>query len=143
MKNVMWLLAAVTLALAQIDEPAHAPVTMRSPVLEKNFYLLTLLDRTPAVRAEIKSDFTLAKIAEARLRAMDQAAKSCLSDLDCNTRAFRWSDEQTLEAGNALAALYRKSPALRWMADHPLRASGMHVLYQDASGEELLKRAWQ
>jgi hypothetical protein len=132
----------VVLAEAQTVEPAHAPVAMKSPVLDKNFYLLTLLDRTPDVHAQIKGDLALNKIAEERLAAMDRAAKSCGSDLDCNTQAFRWSDEQTLEAGNALAALYRKSPSVRALADGLLRASGMYVLYQGLSGEELLKRAW-
>jgi hypothetical protein len=74
---------------------------------------------------------------------MDHAAKSCGSDLDCNTQAFRWSEAQTLEAGNALAALYRKSPMFRGLADGPLRASGMYVLYQGLSGDELLKHAWE
>jgi hypothetical protein len=136
------LLAGVTFAAAQTVEPAQAPVAMKSPVLDKNFYLLTLLARTPDVHAQIKGDPTLNKIAEERLAAMDRAAKSCGSDLDCNSQAFRWSDDQTLEAGNALAALYRKSLLLRGLADGPLRASGMYVLYHGLGGEELLKRAW-
>jgi hypothetical protein len=48
-----------------------------------------------------------------------------------------------LEAGNALAALYRKSPLVRELADGPLHASGMYVLYQALSGEELLEHAWE
>jgi len=135
------LLASVVFA-AQTVEPARAPVAMKSPVLDKNFYLLTLLDRTPDLHAQIKGDPTLNKIAEERLAAMDRAAKSCGSDLDCNILAFRWSEEQTLEAGNALAALYKKSQVVRELTDGPLRASGMYVLYQGLSGEELLKHAW-
>jgi len=115
---------------------------MKSPVLGKNFYLLTLLEETPGVHAQIKADARLNKIAEERLAAIDGAAKSCGSDLDCNTQAFWWSDDQTLEAGNALAALYRKSALVRELADGPLRASGMYVLYQGLNGEELLKHAW-
>jgi hypothetical protein len=98
---------------------------------------------TPSVHAQNKADSTLRKIAEERLAAMDRAAKSCGSDLDCNTQAFGWSDDQTLGAGNALAALYWKSPLLRELADGPLRAGGMYVLYQRLSGQELLKHAWE
>jgi len=137
------LLASVMFAEAQIIEPKHAPIAMKSPVLDKNFYLLTLLERTLEVHAQIKGDSALHKIAEERLAAMDHAAKSCGSDLDCNTQAFRWSEAQTLEAGNALAALYRKSPMFRGLADGSLRASGMYVLYQGLSGDELLKHAWE
>jgi DUF218 domain len=136
------LFAGVTFVGAQTVEPRHAPIAMKSPVVDKNFYLLTLLERTPDVHAQIQGDSTLNKIAEDRLAAIDQAAKSCGSDLECNTQAFRWSDNQALEAGNALAALYRKSPVVRGLADGPLRASGMYVLYQGLSGEELLKHAW-
>jgi hypothetical protein len=136
------LFAGVTFVGAQTVEPRHAPVAMKSPVVDKNFYLLTLLERTPDVHAQIQGDSTLNKIAEDRLASIDQAAKSCGSDLECNTQAFRWSDDQALEAGNALAALYRKSPVVRGLADGPLRASGMYVLYQGLSGEELLKHAW-
>jgi hypothetical protein len=140
--HAVLLLAGLTLAGAQTVEPAHAPVAMKSPVLEKNFYLLTLLEETPMVHAQIKADSTLNKIAEERRATMDGAAKACASDLDCNTQAFRWSDEQTLEAGNALAALYRKSPLVRELAHGPLRASGMYIVYQGLSGEDLLKHAW-
>jgi len=136
------LLAGLTLVGAQTVEPRRAPVEMKAPVLDKNFYLLTLLERTPSVRAQLKAEPMLNKVAEERLAAMDQAAKSCGSDLDCNTQAFRWSDDQMLEAGNALAALYRTSPLVRGLADGPLRASGMYTLYQGLSGEELLKHAW-
>jgi hypothetical protein len=136
------LLAGVACAGAQTVQPMHAPVAMQSPVLDKNFYLLTLLERTPVVHAQIKGDSTLNKIAEERLAAMDQAAKACGTDLDCNTQAFRWSDGQAREAGHALGALYRKSPLVRGLADGPLRASGMYVLYQELSGEDLLKHAW-
>jgi len=136
------LLAGLTWVGAQTVEPRHAPVEMKSPVLDKNFYLLTLLERTPSVHAQIKAEPTLNKVAEERLAAMDQAAKSCGSDLSCNTQAFRWSDDQMLEAGNALAGLYRKSPLVRELTDGPLRASGMYVLYQQLSGEDLLRHAW-
>jgi hypothetical protein len=136
------LLSCVALASAQTVEPNHTPVAMKSPVLDKNYYLLTLLQGTPGVAAELMGDAALSKITAERLAAMDRAAKSCGDDPDCNTQAFRWSDEQAIEAGNALAALYRKSPVLRGLADGPLRASGMYVLFQGSSGEELLKHAW-
>lgn len=137
-----WLaLTGVTVAGAV--EPRHAPFAMKSPVLDKNFYLLTLMERTPGVRAAVNSDVALHQIATARREAMDRAANSCEEDLECNTQAFRWKDSDIVEAGNALAALYRKSPAFREFIDGPLRASGLYVLYQDLSGKEFLKRAWE
>src|SRR5205814_7228229 len=126
----------------QTGERPHAPVAIQSHVLDKNFHLLTLQERTTGVHAPLKADSTLNQIAKERLAAIDQVARTCGSNLDCNTQAFRWSDDQTREAGDALAALYRKSPLIRGLADGPLRQSGMYVLYQELGGEALLKQAW-
>jgi hypothetical protein len=143
MLGAAWLLVvALRFIDAQTVEPAHAPVAIKSPVLDKNFYLLTLLERTSNAHAQIKADPTLQRITTERIASMEQAVKSCGSDLNCNTQAFRWSDDQMLEAGEALAALYGKSPLVRKLVDGPLRASGMYVVYQELSGAELLRHAW-
>jgi hypothetical protein len=128
--------------VASAAEPLRAPVRLDTPVQDKNFYLLSLLERTPDVREAVKAEPALARIAAERLAALDKAAKTCNLDLDCYAAAFQWSDAQANDAGHALAALYRTSPALRRLADGPLRQSGMYVRYQNLSGDQLLDRAW-
>jgi hypothetical protein len=136
------VLVGAALAQPQRTEPTHAPVKFESPVQDKNFYLLSMIERTPAVRDAVKSDPVLSRIAASRLTGLDTAAKSCAVKLDCHTDAFRWSDEQSAEAAHALSGLYRSSPAVRAFADGPLRASGMYVRYHGHSGEELLDHAF-
>jgi len=123
-------------------EPLHAPVRLEAPVQDKNFYLLSMLERTPDVREAVKAEPALARIAAERLVALDKAAKTCNLDLDCYAAAFQWSDAQSKEAGHALAALYRTSPAVRRLADGVLRESGMYVRYQSLAGDQFLDHAW-
>jgi hypothetical protein len=90
-----------------------------APVQDKNFYLLSMLDRTPSLRAAVKGDATLTRIATERLSAMDKAAKSCKADSGCYFAVFQWSEAQSADAGHALAGLYRAFPAVRAFADGP------------------------
>jgi len=123
-------------------EPLRAPVRLQAAVQDKNFYLLSMLERTPAVRDAVKAEPALARLAGERLAALDKAAKTCNLDLNCYAAAFEWSGEQANEAGHALAALYRTSPAVRSLVEGPLRESGMYVRYQSLSGDQLLDHAW-
>ena len=123
-------------------EPRHAPVRLEAPVQDKNFYLLSMLERAPDVSGAVKAEPALARIGAERLAALDKAAKNCNLDLDCYAAAFEWNGEQANEAGQALATLYRTSPAVRRLVDGPLRESGMYVRYQSLGGDQLLDHAW-
>src|SRR5262249_40077405 len=57
-------------------------------------------------------------------------------------KALRWSEEESKEAGRALAGLYESSTAVRGFVDGPLRLSGMYVRYNTEPGGHLLERAW-
>ena len=134
--------ALLSLSVTSAAEPLRAPVRLEAPVQDKNFYLLSMLERMPDVRDAVKTEPTLARIAAERLAALDKAAKTCHLDLDCYAAGFEWSDAQANDASHALAGLYRTSPAVRRMADGPLRDSGMYVRYQSLAGNQLLEHAW-
>ncbi len=139
---VLFLIGAA-LAFPQAREAAHRPVELAFPVQDKNFYLLSALQRTPGVHDAVKNDSVLARIAAGRLSALDHAASACKLDIECNAAAFVWSDTQIAEAAHALAALYGTSPELRSLTDGPLRASGMYVRHAGLAGGELLERAFE
>jgi hypothetical protein len=67
-------------------EPLRAPVRLEAPVQDKNFYLLSLLERTPDVREAVQAEPVLARIAAERLATLDKAVKTCNLDIDC----MRW-----------------------------------------------------
>src|SRR5262245_11815488 len=137
------LLLLTGLATAQSSvEPAHAPVALVSPLQDKNFYLLSQIERTSVVGGAVQRNAALTRIAESRVGALDRAAHECAQDVDCYVRAFRWSEEESKEAGNALAGLYDSSSEVRRFVDGPLRLSGMYVRYNMEPGRRLLERAW-
>ena len=47
----------VSLSLAQ--EPAHRPLELRSPVQDKNFYVLSLIERTPGAAQAVGEEHAL------------------------------------------------------------------------------------
>ena len=141
--HVIFFLLLPGIAAAQSTvEPAQAPVALASPVQDKNFYLLSQIERTPEVRDSVQLHAVLARIAASRVAELDKAAHECVQDVDCYVKAFRWSEEETKEAGRTLAALYESSPAVRNFVDGPLRLSGMYVRYNAEPGGRLLERAW-
>src|SRR5215475_11677165 len=86
-------------------QPAHAPVALASPVQDKNFYLLSQIERTPEVRGAVQRHPVLERIAASRAGALDKAANECVQDIDCYVKTLRWSDDESKEAGRALAGL--------------------------------------
>ena len=137
------VLLGTALAFQNLPEPAHRPVVYRFAVQDKNFYLLSILDRVPAARNAVKSDASLARMSADRLAAIDHAVEACKLDLECNIAPFRSSDAQIADAAHALAKLYETSPAVRTLTDGDLRVSGMYVRHQTSTGPELLGHAWE
>jgi len=77
-----------------VSQPIRVPVRLQAPVQDKNFYLLSMLERTPEVRDAVKAEPSLSRIATERLAALDKAAKTCDLDIACYAAAFQWSDAQ-------------------------------------------------
>jgi len=136
------VIAGTLLALQTATSPAHRPIELHSPVQDKNFFLLSLLARDPAVRTSLKQNSALARITAERAASLERTAGECKADLDCNTSAFHWSDEQINLVAEAFASLYRSSAPLRALIDGPLRTSGTYIRYHDLDGEHLFTRAW-
>jgi hypothetical protein len=124
------------------DDAAKVPLALTSPVQDKNFYLLSMIERTAPVHDAAKADPGLAKLAEAKRESLAQAVKSCAADLECYAAAMKWTDAESDAAAHALIDLSRQGGAVKRVVDGPLRASGMFQRYRDRSDEELLSQAW-
>jgi hypothetical protein len=124
-------------------EPARQPLAMQSPVQDKNFYLLSLLERTAEVRDALENDPVLAGISAERWDRIAQT-QDCKYELPCTTEKFRWTEDQISRSADAMAKLYENSPAIHDATEVELRASGVYVGYESLglSGAELLKEAW-
>jgi DUF218 domain len=133
---------AVLSAEKQAAGPARAPLLLTAPVQDKNFFLLSLFERTRAVSNAIGSDAELKDVLRVKRDALHNAATVCKADIDCLTANLRFTEEEILRTANALRRLYRTDPALREMADGALRDSGSYVRYQAKEGDALLAAAW-
>ncbi len=139
----MKALAALLIVCGAVNgQVLPVPVKLTAPVQDKNFWLLSMLERNPAVRDAVKKDPALSRIAEKRLTALDKAARTCALDLECYAVALEWSEPQASEAGHALGVLYKSSQAVQTLADGELRSGGMYVRYAALPGDALLEKAW-
>lgn len=139
------LLAAVWLSLLALA--AKPPTTqthlldVRSPVQDKNFYVLSLMENDAAVARALIGDAALAKAFEQKRAALREAASSCTT-VPCFDAAMHWQDAEIESVGEALKALYGTSMAVRSLADEPLRASHAYIRYESKGSAELLAQAW-
>lgn len=128
-------------ALAFSQPPARVPLPLPTPLEDKSFFVLTLMERTPEARAAIEANSSLAAIASAKRDALARIAREC-KDTPCFTTVMKFTGEEIEAAEESLRALYRSGGPLRALADGPLRASGMYERHRARGGEELLARAW-
>jgi hypothetical protein len=136
------LIAAAAHPATKSVGPATRPPTLTSPVQDKNFYLLSMIERTGPVREAAAANKRLALLADTKRRALAHAVESCGSELDCYASAMKWSDSECADAAQALKELYRQNDGLNRLVDGPLRASGMFQRYSEQSGADLLAQAW-
>jgi len=114
------------------EGPARAPLPLSAPVQDKNFFVLSLLERAHPSDAELND----------LLRAKQDVLRTC-ADVACFTSKMRFSDDEISRAATALNRLYRSDAALREITNDDLRRSGTYVRYQAKEGEALLDAAWR
>jgi hypothetical protein len=112
----------------------RTPFSLRSPVADKNFYLLGQL--AILAPAQIESDTVLSKVAAAKRQALAQAVSSCELDVPCHTRELSWSEDE-------IEAVAGRMRTLSAPLERTLRDSGMYQRYTNLSGRELLAAAWR
>jgi hypothetical protein len=118
-RTVLFLLLLCGLVI-QAAEPGRAPVPLRAPLQDKNFYLLSLIERTPAVARVIADDPELAAIGREKANA-----------LRADWQQLRFSEAEITAASTALRRLYEHNEAIRQLVDGEIRRSGVYVRSAD------------
>ena len=136
------LAAPISLYGASPNAPVHAPLSLQNPVQDKNFFLLSLCERTPGVSAALQADAELKRIGAARRDALRQAATTCATGVECFTSALRFTEAEISASAAALRHLEQTSEPVREMTDGALRRSGTDVRDAALRSEELLASAW-
>lgn len=113
-----------------------------SYVQSKNYYLLTLFQQLPEVKALLSGDMVLRAMGANRLDSLQLALKSCDRDGACYVRSLLFSETEILQVGERLRLLYRPDNALGRLVKNHLIPSGTYILWQDLSAADMLVKAW-
>ena len=95
----------------------RAPLHLTNPVQDKNFYALSLLERSSAVAG----DAELNAILRVKRDALHKATTTCALDCNCFAAAMKFSDAEIAQIATALRRLR--------LDDAALRASGTEILH--------------
>jgi hypothetical protein len=116
---------------------------MTQPIVDKNFYLFSALERSSAAMQELASDPEIQRIVAARRIAIDGAARRCKQDVACQLHAITWTDEEILAVSLALQQLGDTNPAVKAVVEADVRPSVAYPLLSKLSSGALLARAWE
>jgi hypothetical protein len=123
-------------------DPHYKLLTSDDYVQSKNYYLLTLFQQLPEVKAILSEDTVLRAMGMHKLDSLHQALNICDRDGFCYTRHLSFSEDEITQAGERLRALYRPDNALGRLVKNHLIPSGTYILFQDLPAVDMLVKAW-
>jgi len=132
-------LAQTAPAPASGFNPAYK-LSLPQPVQDKNFYLLSLFQRTPDVRKLLSQSSGLRFLANQRVSALKKAA-SC-NNVDCFDELMRFNGP-TIEAVTTELLKLANQPEFKRLVNKDLRPSGVFVKYSQQANELMLAAAWR
>lgn len=137
---VLWVAASVLPVFAQAGAPDRAPLPRAHPLVDKNFYLCSLIEQSPAFRRAIADNETLTRLKLERRVALREAIAGEDREAAVYASPFLWTSDQIAQVADALRGLYRTDAAVRDAADNRLRASGAGPAA--TTGGDLLAATW-
>jgi hypothetical protein len=112
-------------------------------VADKNFYLLTVIDHSPAVKSIIVDDAYLKQLFAGRLALLKSHVTDTCSHPLSLVEGFKYTKEDSLKLAENVASLYKgHQTAFDQMINAHLRPSGYYQRFAGLSNEELLLKAW-
>jgi DUF218 domain len=137
---VLLLVASALPASSQGAAPDRAPLPMTRPLLDKNFYLCSLIEHSRAVRDALARSDVLAGLKRERQTALREAISGADREAAVYASPFLWTQQQIDLVAGVLRDFYRADGAVRELTDKPLQASGAGPAA--ATGGELLAETW-
>lgn len=112
-------------------------------IADKNFYLLTAIQHTPAIQPLLKQDVTLQAILRQRVNLLKAHAQDTCSTPVSLVSGFRWSSSDSLQLITSLQTLYTQNrSAFDQLINSHLRPSGCYQRFVPLPNDELWARAW-
>src|ERR1041384_3357417 len=103
-------------------------LSLPKPVQDKNFYLLSLFQRTAAVRGLLSQNKTLKQLVADKASALKKAARC--NDVQCFDELMRF-EPATIDAVAAELQTLASRPEFKLLAKKDLRPSGVFIRYND------------
>ena len=112
-------------------------------VADKNFYLLTVIDHSPAVKSIIVDDAYFKQLFAGQLALLKSHVTDTCSHPLSLVEGFKYTKEDSLKLAENVASLYKgHQTAFDQMINAHLRPSGYYQRFAGLSNEELLLKAW-
>jgi hypothetical protein len=115
-------------------------LSLSKPVQDKNFYLLSLFQRTAEVRKLLSTNKVLRRLSHDKLQALKKAERC--GDVACCDDLIRF-DGPTIEAVAAELQTLASGSVFKQLAKKDLRPSGVFIKYANQSDAEMLVAAWK
>ncbi|WP_293783783.1 YdcF family protein [uncultured Pedobacter sp.] len=131
------------LTAQNLPSQSYQQIQSRNAVQYKNYYLLTLFGQLPEIRQMLRSDTVLNGIYQLKAARVNEAIKTCKTDINCFAKALKFTDDEISGIENRLATLYKKDNPLGKLIKNHLIPSGCYVLYAQETPENLLLKAWE
>ena len=120
-------------------DPAYK-LSLPQPVQDKNFYLLSLFQRTRGVRKLLSQSSGLRSLASQRVAALNKAA-SC-NNVRCFDELMRFNGP-TIDAVATELTKLASQPEFKRLINKDLRPSGVFVKYAEYPDESMLAAVWR
>jgi len=140
------LIAIHVSAQNQHPDSQYILQSTHNAVQYKNYYLLTLFQKDPAVRALLQRDPILTELLNNKKAKTEDAIKNCTNSSSCLTTAIQFGPEEISAVSKRLESLFTSgggSNALHSLVSNQLIPSGCYNLYANLKPVETLTRAWE
>lgn len=141
--SILFLLSAVFAnGFAQGYDKDYKFLHSGDLTVDKNFYLLTVIDQTPDIKKAFKDNAVLKQYLMAKLDVLKEHVTDTCFTPSSLLNDFLWKTDSAGISGE-LATIYSENkPAFDRVVDKHLRPSGYYERFVKLSNEELMAKAW-
>jgi len=146
-KIILTLILFGLLRIVSAQVPGYYPsyrfIHSANLVVDKNFYLLTVIEHDPAVADLLRKNDALSVILNSRVALLKQHVTDTCSYPASLLTNFKYTEEDSIKIATAVKALYIANPVVfNHVVQKELRPSGYYQRFAPLNDQELLLKAW-
>jgi len=133
-------------------QPGYRWILSGNYVQDKNFYLLTLMEKLPAVQQKLAADPVLKSLLAEHVKSIKEATGYDLPNQSMESvreKTSRWADlfllsnDEIEKVGAELRKIYQSDAALQALVNEQIRPSGAYEHFAGLDDAALLAQAWK